>query len=472
MKTALFALTSIIGLFAFVPTHAQTRYPEAKHDLSPPLSTLKPLLPPPGQTIIPLRATVANPPPPVTPGPPSVSDAGLSTTVATTSKFIKPGVGQGDYGFSDTYAPPDTNGAVGATQYVQWVNVSFAVFSKTTGAKIYGPAAGNTLWTGFGGPCETDNNGDPIAQYDKQANRWVMTQFAINSAPYMQCVAVSTTSDATGTYNRYAFSYGNELPDYPKLGVWPDAYYITYNQFFNDSTFDGALTCAWDRAAMLAGQTASQVCFNLGTSVASILPADLDGATPPPTGAPNYQLTLAPPAGLNLYKFHVDFTTPANSTYTGPVNIPVFSYSEAPFSASVPQKGTTQMLNSLGDRLMYRFAYRNFGDHKSLMANHTIQATNNAGQAVFGIRWYEIRSPGTTPVVNKTNTYAPGTTPCTVGWPASPWTRKVTSRWATARRQPPPTRLSPIPVAFRLIAVRAWRRQRPSRPAREAKLTG
>src|SRR5260370_41221330 len=112
-------------------------------------------------------------------------------------------------------------------QYVQWVNESFAVFDKTTGVIATGfPKTGNTLWTGFGGGCEANNDGDPIAQYDKAANRWGLTQFSVSTTPYLQCVAVSTTSDATGTYNRYSFSYGNvQFPDYPKLGVLPDCYY-------------------------------------------------------------------------------------------------------------------------------------------------------------------------------------------------------------------------------------------------------
>src|SRR5262249_57032988 len=74
--------------------------------------------------------------------------------------------------------PPDTNGAVGPNHYVQWVNLSFAIYSKS-GTLLYGPARGNTLWTGFGGPCETDNDGDPIVLYDRQANRWFMSQFAL-----------------------------------------------------------------------------------------------------------------------------------------------------------------------------------------------------------------------------------------------------------------------------------------------------
>ena len=112
------------------------------------------------------------------------------------------GVGVGFTGPQGTFtpdaAPPDTNGAVGITQYVQWVNESFAVLDKATGTPLYGPAAGNTLWKGFGGPCELYNDGDPIVQFDKIAQRWVMTQFAVISMFYYQCVAVSKSADAMG----------------------------------------------------------------------------------------------------------------------------------------------------------------------------------------------------------------------------------------------------------------------------------
>ena len=181
--------------------------------------------------------------------------------VATTAGLNFAGVGNGDYGFVPNAAPPDTNGAVGATQYVQWVNESFAVFNKTTGAIAPGfPKAGNTLWSGFGGGCEANNDGDPVVQYDKAANRWVLTQFSITTTPYLQCVAVSTTSDATGSYYRYAFSQPN-FNDYPKLGVWPDAYYISFNMF-SGNTFLGGRSCAFDRTNMLSGNPAINSVFS------------------------------------------------------------------------------------------------------------------------------------------------------------------------------------------------------------------
>ena len=242
-------------------------------------------------------------------------------TPATGTSFE--GLGQGQYGFNILYAPPDTNGTVGATQYVQWVNTAFAIFDKTTGAKIAGPTLGNTLWAGFGGGCAINNDGDPVVLYDKAAQRWVFSQFSVSTTPFLQCVAVSTTSDATGTYNRYSFRYNN-FDDYPKMGVWPDAYYETFNMF-NGNNFVGSDACAYDRSAMLAGTAATQICFQQGPAVGGLLPSDLDGATAPPAGSPNY-LLLFGTNNLSLYKFHVDFATPTNSTFTGPTVLSVAAF--------------------------------------------------------------------------------------------------------------------------------------------------
>lgn len=325
--------------------------------------------------------------------------------VGTTAGLTFAGVGNGDYGFTPNAAPPDTNGAIGATQYVQWVNESFAVFNKSTGALVYGPAAGNTLWSGFGGGCQTNNDGDPIAQYDKAANRWVMTQFSVSTTPFLQCVAISTTSDATGTYNRYSFQEPN-FNDYPKLGVWPDGYYVSFNMF-NGNTFLGGRACAFDRTSMLAGSAATQVCFQLSSSFGGLLPSDLDGSIAPPSGSPNFFLNFGTNS-LNLWKFHVDFTTPSNSTFTGPTNIPVASFSAACSGGGtcIPQPSTRQKLDSLADRLMFRLAYRHFSDgHESLVANHSV----TAGTSV-GVRWYELRSPNGTPSVFQQGTFSPDAT--------------------------------------------------------------
>ena len=347
-------------------------------------------------------------------------DGALQTTVSTdasvTSSGAFEGIGQGQYGFTVQYSPPDTVGAVGATQYVQWVNTYFAVFNKATGAIVSGfPKPGNAVWAGFGGACETNNDGDPIVAYDKIANRWVLTQFSVSTKPYLQCVAVSTTSDATGTYNRYAFSYGSQdFNDYGKLSVWPDGYYITYNIF--NAFFKGSMVCAFDRTRMLAGASATQQCYQLSSAYGGLLPSDLDGATSslgsggsglPPAGTPNLLLNFGSNS-LRLWRFHVDWSNPANSTLTGPTSIPVAAFSTAcnGGGSCVPQAGTTQKLASLGDRLMYRLAYRHFADgHEALVVNHSVTANT-----VTSLRWYELRNAAgstmatATPVVHQQGT--------------------------------------------------------------------
>ena len=339
--------------------------------------------------------------------PDSALQTSVGPSVGTVAGLSFAGVGNGDYGFVPNAAPPDTEGTVGATQYVQWVNESFAVFNKTTGALVLGPVAGNTLWSGFGGGCQTNNDGDPIVQYDKLANRWIFTQFSVSTTPYLQCVAVSTTSDATGSYNRYSFNYGNvQFPDYPKLGVWPDAYYITYNIFNSGVTFAGAKACAFDRSQMLIGAAATQVCFQLTSSFGGLLPSDLDGTTPPPVGSPDYFLNFGTNA-LNLWKFHVNFTVPTSSTFTGPTSIPVAAFTAACSGGGtcIPQPSTSNKLDSLADRLMYRLAYRNRAGTESLVVNHSVKSGTRSG-----IRWYELRISGGTASVFQQGTFSPDAT--------------------------------------------------------------
>ncbi len=316
--------------------------------------------------------------------------------------------------------PPDTQGDVGPNHYIQWVNLSFAIYSKT-GTLLLGPASGSLLWSGFGGPCETTNDGDPISLYDALADRWLMSQFALPSypnGPFYQCVAVSMTGDPTGAWYRYAFAWpGNKMNDYPKFGVWPDGYYMTVNQFASGSTaWAGAGVAVLSRTSMLSGLPATMIYFDLSSvdsAFGGILPSDLDGP-PPPVGAPNYfaemdDSTWIPPSdALRLWRFHVDWVTPANSTFglLGQPNaiLPVTDFTPLCLGTRncVPQPGTAQGLDALGDRLMYRLAYRNFGTHQSLVVNHTV----DAGSGRAGIRWYELRDPGGVPTIYQQGTYA------------------------------------------------------------------
>ncbi len=310
--------------------------------------------------------------------------------------------------------PSDSNIAVGSTQVVETINTAYQVYSKS-GTSLLGPRQISSIFTGVGGLCGQGATSfdytDPIVLYDRIANRWIISIVASNSTFTQgnECIAVSATSDATGSYHRYVFSFGTNLfNDYPKLGVWPDAYYAAYN-IFSPTAFVGAKACAYQRAAMLAGTSAKAVCFTKSPSSFefSFLPASLDGATLPPSGEPDFFLDLFTSTSLHLFRFHVDFTTTTNSKFSGPISIAVASFTPACNSNSgtcIPQAGTKQQLDSLGDRLMFRLAYRNLGTHESLVVNHSVKSS----LAASGVRWYEIRSPNGTPSLFQQSTFISG----------------------------------------------------------------
>ena len=324
----------------------------------------------------------------------------------------------------DGYYPPDTNGDVGPNHYVQTVNVSFAIWDKS-GTLLYGPASTNTLWSGFGGACETSNDGDPIVLYDHLANRWLISQFALPNfpnGPFSECIAISQTGDPLGSYYRYEFQF-SVMNDYPKLGVWPDAYYMTINQFAaGTSTWAGAGAVAFEREQMLAGLPARMVYFDIGAvnpNFGGMLPADLDG-TPPPAGAPNYFIEMwdgawgVYPDSLHIWEFHLDWAAPANSTFGADTSFtPNTILNTLAFDANmcgynrncIPQPGTAQKLDAISDRLMYRLQYRNFGTYEAMVTNHTI----DTGGDLAGIRWYELRKTTGDWSINQQGTYAPDT---------------------------------------------------------------
>ncbi|GGK94259.1 hypothetical protein Sme01_56970 [Sphaerisporangium melleum] len=318
----------------------------------------------------------------------------------------------------DGVLPPDTNGDVGPHHYVQSVNVSYAIYDKS-GTLLLGPLPGNALYAGFGGPCETTNDGDPVVLYDEAADRWMITQFAVpgGTAGYHQCIAISQTPDPTGAYYRYDFLYHqSRMNDYPKFGIWPDAYYMTANEF--SPSFAGAGAVAFEREKMLAGQPARMVYFHLGPDFGGLLPADAEG-TAPPAGAPNpFTMVdddawgISPTDRLLMWDFKVDWTDPAASTF-GNGLAPSRFFETAPFDsnmcnyarACVPQQGTAAKLDAIADRLMYRAAYRDFGDHASIVLNHTVDAD---GTDHAGMRWYELRATGPAAwTLHQQGTYAP-----------------------------------------------------------------
>lgn len=341
--------------------------------------------------------------------------------------------------------PPDTTMAVGPNQIVQWVNLRLSVMDKN-GTPLVGGALGyingNAIWSALpaGSICKISNQGDPLVAYDRLADRWILSQFAFTTATataspfrtypavgsYRQCVAVSTTGDATGTYTLYEYAF-TKFPDYGKVGVWPDAYYLTFNNFtFSTTTglssYAGASSCAFDRSRMLAANpVATSVCFNFANSdpFFSMLPADLDGSTPPPAGSPNYQISPDwfflnnPPYSIQLQKFHVDFTTPANSTLSDGIGGANGSFIKMPMPSligscgdgggnCVPQPGTVRVFDTSSMRAMYPLKYRNRGGVESLVFTQSIDPPAPS-TAVAGMSFIEIRSPGANPPVMRQN---------------------------------------------------------------------
>src|SRR5262249_27977430 len=203
--------------------HAGNLLQLVAEDVSPPLRMIPPAPRPSGvMRIVPVRRI-----PPRLGTETSPESAALSENIEQdfpgaiampTPSVNFEGIGEGLSGFVVTSAPPDTNGDVGPNHFVQIVNTDYAVFDKSTGAVIFGPVAINTLWSGFGGGCQTNNDGDPTVTYDQIADRWIISQFSVSSMPFLQCFAVSTSGDPTGSFVRYAFSFGTAFNDYPKLG--------------------------------------------------------------------------------------------------------------------------------------------------------------------------------------------------------------------------------------------------------------
>lgn len=351
---------------------------------------------------------------PAIPGPASTFD-GLSDT-NNSSRF----------GF--TVIPPDTNGDVGPNHYVQFVNLLFQVFDKDTATPLLAaPAKLSALFASLGGPCASMDDGDPVVLYDPLADRWLLSQLSEAGPPFHECLAVSQSGDPTGAYFVYDFVMPkNHFNDYPKFGVWPDAYYMTDNQFTSlTGPFVGAGAFAFNRAKLVAGDRSAEFIYFdlelLDPAIAGVLPADLDGP-PPPLGTPGYFACFTatefgdPKDALRLFEFHADFSTPLNSTFAerpeSPVATaafdPTFNCGSSGLSC-VPQPSPAPAgasLDVLSDRLMHRLQYRYFGTHESLVTNHTVDVNGNSHA---GVRYYELRRPlpGGSFFINEQASFAP-----------------------------------------------------------------
>jgi hypothetical protein len=337
-------------------------------------------------------------------------------------------------------APSDENIDVGPNDVVQTVNDGFRIWDKN-GVPKTNPTLISSLFGKLGGICATSDRGDPVVLYDRMADRWFITQFAFvgngTTPPYHQCVAVSQNGDPQSAYFTYDFQTpGVEFPDYGKFGVWPDAYYMTVNQFTNGGPFNGAGVYALDRQKMLAGDpTAAFIYFNLNLTsnpegVGNMQPSDQDGLQAPPAGAPNVFAYLIsdefenPPFdtdALRLFDFHADFATPANSTFTerteSPLAVaafdPTFPFTTRAEIEQPPPSVAADRLDAIGYHLMYRLQYRNRGGIETLVASTTVNVSGAGGTtaATFqgGIRYFELlrSTPGGSFLLYDNATFSP-----------------------------------------------------------------
>lgn len=304
--------------------------------------------------------------------------------------------------------PPDTDGDVGPDHYFQVVNSKYQIWNKS-GVSQLGPVNNNSIWSGFPSPGSSSNDGDGIVLYDEEADRWLFSQFALPNypnGPFYEMVAVSQTGDPTGSWYRYAFEF-SDMPDYPKIGVWHDGYYMTINRFAGGSlNYAGTGTAAFDRDAMLSGDpNAEMVYFTLspGNAAYSLLPADCDGDFPP-SDTPEYVMYLNDqPDRIGIYEFEVDWNNTANSTFvlSGYLNVSSF-LGNVP--GGIPQKNTSVKLDAIAGRLMFRLPFKKYTDHWSIAACATV----NRGGGIAGIRWWELRkTTGNDWEIYQEGTYSP-----------------------------------------------------------------
>ena len=400
------------------------------------------------------------------------TSTGTKPAPALVESFDGLGVGfEGPQGTAALRNPSDNSLAVGPDHIVQTVNSRMAIFTKkgkkfdASGRALYGPVNTNNVFKGFGGVCESINNGDAVVRYDQLANRWLIVmpifrrdptrqsppagrsgepaQLSVpgrpgqpgpaaplvapatsppspaqgqrgspppSSGPYSMCYAISAGADPFGPYYRYEF-LRPLFPDYPRPAIWRDGYYVP------TSTGDDVIqkhTCIVDRARMLKGEAASEQCFVVD-GVNFLNNADIDGTALPPAGAPNVMLAaggtqlkhILEDDGIVAWQVYVDWRDPSKSRLAGPTRIAVAPYQYlcgGQLTNCVPQPGIERRLDAQGDKIMARAVYRSWSRGESVVAVHSVNAASGGG-----VRWYELRIDRNRAVtLYQQGTYAPG----------------------------------------------------------------
>lgn len=311
-------------------------------------------------------------------------------------------------GQTSPYYPSDANGTAGPNHFMQTINCVYAIYNKS-GTLVAGPSNMNTLFTGVTGA--NYNDGDPVVLYDEMADRWVACEFSISGTNDYMLMAVSQTNDPTGAWHRYSFDV-DDMPDYEKMAVWPDGYYMG----MNNSSSSKKDIYVFQRSQMLTGGTAQFVGFDnpyRPTTIDGFMcvpPVDNDGPAAP-SGSPGLFITINDDAigggsdQLWIYQLAVNWTTPSSSTFTRSqqLSVPAFDSNFGNTWNNISQPNT-QKLDAIPQVIMNAPQYRNFGSYQTLVCCHTVDvdATNHAG-----IRWYELRNTSGTWTLRQSGTYAP-----------------------------------------------------------------
>lgn len=289
--------------------------------------------------------------------------------------------------------PPDTTGDVSPAHYFQWVNTSWALFDKATGARVTGPNPGSSFFAGFGGLCQTTNRGDPLVLWDDAAQRWVVSQFAFNlvnqqlTAPFLQCLAVSTTSDPLGSYHRYAFEYPI-FNDYGKLAIWrsadgtQNAYVLSMHEFINSQTYGGGSVAVLERDRILNGESAQFVRVTL-PGLFGHIPFHVEGTTPMPGGAcPMFVHFDSGGGAYRIWDICINWGAGSVAFDPNPTVLegPAFGTGTL---GGIPQRDSTIRLDDFQSNTMYLSPIRAFsgvGPREAIgAAFHTVNADNRAG---------------------------------------------------------------------------------------------
>ncbi len=312
-------------------------------------------------------------------------------------------------GLTSPYFPPDDNGTAGPNHYMQTINTSYGIYSKS-GTLLAGPTNMNLLFGSV--PGANCNDGDPIILYDEMADRWLAAEFSLCGTSDRMLVAVSTTNDPTGTWYQYSFPMTG-MPDYEKFGIWHDGYYMATN------TGSGKDIYVFEREVMLAGgDSPKMVNFDNTWRPGSVdgfmmvPPVDCDGITPPPVDQPAIYIAFQDDAfggiadQLWIYELDVDWVTTSNSTWqrVQMINVEPFDSNFGNNWNNIKQPGTSQELDAIPQVMMNVPQYRNWGDYQSIVCCHTVDvdATDHAG-----VRWYELRKSGEDWTIRQQGTYAP-----------------------------------------------------------------